>query len=68
MQLRDYRKDKRLNLEDVANLAGITPGTVSRHENGRRKPDMDQIETYRKITGGAVTHEDWVKLHKKKPQ
>ena len=67
MQLRDYRKEKRLNLEDIATLAGIVVSTVSRHEKGRRKPDMNQIETYRKITGGAVTHEDWVRLHKKKP-
>lgn len=68
MQLRTYRKEKRLNLEDIAMLSGTAISTVSRHEKGRRKPDIHQIETYRKITGGAVTHADWVHLHKKKPQ
>jgi transcriptional regulator with XRE-family HTH domain len=74
MQMRNYRIAKGLTLADVAELMGfISPnngrplfGTVHRHESGARMPDIETVERYRKMTGGAVTIDDWLKLRKRK--
>lgn len=66
MQLKDYRSDKGLTLDDVAEMMGFkSASTVHRHETGVRIPRLDQVERYRKATGGAVTADDWVSLSAK---
>ena len=60
--MRAYRTAKGLTLEDLAGLTGIGIMTVSRHERGVRFPGTQQIELYRKATGGAVQHQDWAAL------
>ena len=67
MQLKEYRRSTGLTLEDIATLVGLAPRSVNRHERGERLPNTVQIERYRKATGGAVQHEDWVKTARKRP-
>lgn len=62
MQLRDYRRAKGLTLHDMADLVGWGFNMVSRHERGLSKPSPEQVEKYRKATGGEVQHSDWVAL------
>lgn len=62
MQLRDYRKAKGLTLHDMADLVGWGFNMVSRHERGISAPTVEQVEKYRKATGGEVEHRDWVDL------
>lgn len=62
MQMRAYREEKGLTLEDLSGLTGIGIMTISRHERGVRFPGTQQIERYRKATGGAVQHSDWAAL------
>lgn len=62
MQLREYRTEKGLTLMDVADLVGWGFNKVSRHERGAVTPSIEEIEKYRKLTGGAVRHEDWLEL------
>lgn len=64
MQLRDYRAEKGLTLHDVAAMVPWGFNKVSRHERGILEPKPSEVEIYRKITGNAVTHDDWVKLGK----
>lgn len=61
-QLRDYRQQAGLTLEDISELSGFGVNMVSRHERGIHMPDPKQIEKYRKISGGKVTSADWAKL------
>ena len=36
--IRDKRKEKKMTEQDLADILGVTRATVSRYENGRRKP------------------------------
>lgn len=62
MQLRQYRKARNLTLQDIAELVGWSFNKVSRHERGLVNPRTDEIEKYRKATGGEVTADDWMAL------
>jgi transcriptional regulator with XRE-family HTH domain len=42
--LRELRRDRELTQEDVALEAGITPGHLSKIENGRANPTWTTVE------------------------
>ena len=41
--LKQLREERLLTQEELAELAGITPLTISRWENGKRKPRFKSI-------------------------
>jgi transcriptional regulator with XRE-family HTH domain len=47
-KLKSLREDKFLTQEELAELVGTTPLTISRWENGKRKPRFKSI---RKLAG-----------------
>ncbi|WP_041274663.1 helix-turn-helix domain-containing protein [Desulforamulus reducens] len=42
-RLRQLRKEKNINREDVANLLGVTVRSVTNYESGQRNLDPDQL-------------------------
>jgi DNA-binding transcriptional regulator YdaS (Cro superfamily) len=47
----------------VAEQAGLSYTYLSDMLNGRSIPNAVQVEAIRRATGGAVTHDDWVKMY-----
>ena len=41
--IRKMREARGLTLTEFATAMGVTPGAVSHWENGRRKPDIDDL-------------------------
>lgn len=61
MNLETYRKRQNWSLEDVARFVGLSNASaVWKHETGRTMPRAETIERYHKLTGGAVTAQDFV--------
>lgn len=47
-------KKKGYDQEDVADIIGVDPSTISRHISGIRDPSFDTLEQYAKILGSGV--------------
>lgn len=43
-RLRKLRRDKDITMDDMAKDLSTTQATLSRYENGKRKPDVDFLE------------------------
>lgn len=48
--------------KDLAEAVGIRPTTLSNYLSGKRKPSLEIIQKFQKITKGKVTLDDWLKL------
>lgn len=53
-KLREYRKAKKLTLEDMGALLGVSRNSVSRYERGEQDPTLPILERIVKVTGGRV--------------
>ena len=63
MELADYRKQTGRSLESIAQAVGMSNASaVLKHETGQTMPKAAIIERYRKVTDGAVTAEDFVRV------
>lgn len=49
--LKAFRERESLSQDDLAKLIGVTRETVTRWENGTRKPDEDKLPTIAEKTG-----------------
>lgn len=49
--LTDFREREGLSQDDLAKLIGVTRETVTRWENGSRKPDEERLPKIAKETG-----------------
>lgn len=49
--LKDFRTREGLSQDDLAKLLGVTRETVTRWENGSRKPDEERLSKIAKETG-----------------
>lgn len=49
--LKDFRTREGLSQDDLAKLIGVTRETVTRWENGSRKPDEERLSKIAKETG-----------------
>jgi transcriptional regulator with XRE-family HTH domain len=66
MDLRSYRELRGLTLADVAEFLGVSNAkVVHRHEEGSRMPRPALIDKYHKLTGGAVTVDDFLAVHRR---
>lgn len=43
---RRMRQEQRLSLRELAQVVGVTPGTLSRWENGRSQPRIDSAKRW----------------------
>ena len=43
LKLRDARKRADYTMKELASLLGVTEGTVSNYENGKRQPDLTML-------------------------
>ena len=48
-RLKELRDRSRLTQEEVSMITGYSIATISRHESGSRKMDMDAIDRYAKL-------------------
>ncbi|WP_283800079.1 helix-turn-helix transcriptional regulator [Nitratireductor sp. GZWM139] len=59
MQLRDWRKQRKMSAAETARslgIAGVNPGgTIARIEVGSRRPDADMVQRIHDLTGGLVS-------------
>jgi transcriptional regulator with XRE-family HTH domain len=60
MHLAEYMDANGLRDEDVAELLGVSRGTVSRIRRRKIRPGWHTIEKIRTATAGAVTADDFV--------
>jgi transcriptional regulator with XRE-family HTH domain len=60
MKLRDWRKMKRLTLEQVGARLGTTGVSVGRYEREERMPDRDTLRKISEVTKGDVTANDFI--------
>jgi transcriptional regulator with XRE-family HTH domain len=49
--LKDFREREGLSQDDLAKLIGVTRETITRWENGSRKPDEERLPKIAKETG-----------------
>ena len=63
MELADYRKWKGLSLKAMAELVGMSNASaVLKQETGQTMPRPEVLEAYHRVTNGAVTAEDFVRV------
>lgn len=63
MDLKTYRKLAKITLDEMSRLMGFANASVvSRHERGTRYPEPEAIQKYARVTDGAVTNDDWLRL------
>lgn len=60
MDFRTYRKQRGWSLDDAAKFLGLANGSaVWKHEEGRTMPKPPVLDSYLKLTDGAVRAEDF---------
>ncbi len=55
MDLREWRRTKRLSADDLASRVGVAASTLVSYENGTRRPRADVAQRIEAVTGGAVS-------------
>ena len=63
-KLKTLRKNRNLKQDDIAELFGITKGTVSNWENNRRTPNIQQLQRLSDFYGVSM---DYFNEEEKKP-
>ena len=63
LQFRILRLEKRMSIEQVADLLGVAKNTVSYMELGKKKITVDDVITYAEIFGV-----DWISILEKADQ
>jgi transcriptional regulator with XRE-family HTH domain len=59
MQLEEWREHNRVSQRALADEAGVSQPTLSRYLKGESTPNVEFALRIKRITGGAVTLEDW---------
>jgi len=59
MNLKTYRKNKKMSLATLGEILGVSAVTVHRYENGTRKPGLSTLERIYKVTRGQVRANDF---------
>lgn len=49
IHLLKIRRGKRLSIQKVSELTGISVGAISNYENGRRPPNLEQLVLFARI-------------------
>lgn len=55
-KLKDLRKNKKISQQVIADYFGVTRGTVSNWEIGRREPDLETLEKLAKFYGVSLNY------------
>lgn len=53
-QLKRYRLSRKLKIQDVAKLSGLSTGAISNLENGKVRPNLKTIDTLAKAYGISI--------------
>jgi transcriptional regulator with XRE-family HTH domain len=61
MDLRTYRKQRRITLDEMGRAVGVTGVTVHRWETGKARPTLDAVERIEAATAGEVTARDFLR-------
>lgn len=61
MDLRSYRKQHAISLNEMGQRIGVTGVTVHRWEVGKVRPGLSAIEAIQRATDGAVTASDFMR-------
>lgn len=65
MTLDDWLKRQGESPEWLADKIGVGRPAVTRYLNGSRRPEWDVIERITRVTNGAVTANDFLKIRRK---
>lgn len=60
MQLSEYLRQHEISRGRFAELIGVKEVTVGRYITGARFPDRDSLIAIKRVTGGAVTADDFL--------
>lgn len=55
MKLREWRKQKKWSVSQVADLVGVGVSTITAYENGSRRPRPETAHQIEIVSGGAVS-------------
>lgn len=68
MKLSDWRRQKSLTQQQLADALGCIVTTIARYETGLRKPDGPAMIRIYELTDGAVQPNDFYQLPDLQPQ
>lgn len=61
MNLRAYRKQHGITLDEMGKTLAVTGVTVHRWETGKARPTLDAVEKIQAATNGSVTAADFMR-------